>query len=101
MRSISFLCLACVALATSTYAEYIKHENILYRAGKLTEYMRERCRLDVYHPKNEKDFATVVWFHGGGLKGGDRSVPKALQLKGIAVVAVNYRLHPKVTFLVV
>ncbi len=96
MRSISFLCLACVALATSASAEYIKHENILYRAGKLTEYMRERCRLDVYHPKNEKDFATVVWFHGGGLKGGGRSVPKALQLKGIAVVAVNYRLHPKV-----
>ena len=58
--------------------------------------MRERCRLDVYHPKNKKDFSTVVWFHGGGLKAGKRSVPKALQGKGIAVVAVNYRLHPKV-----
>ena len=25
-----------------------------YRSGKLTDYMRERCRLDVYHPKNKK-----------------------------------------------
>ena len=45
--------------------------------------------------KNKKDFSQVVWFHGGGLKAGKRSVPKALQGKGIAVVAVNYRLHPK------
>ena len=70
--------------------------NILYREGKLTEYMRERCRLDVYYPKHKKDFPTVVWFHGGGLKAGNRKVPEALQGKGIAVVAVNYRLHPKV-----
>ena len=76
--------------------EYTTTEDIPYRSGKLTDYMRERCRLDVYHPKNKKDFSTVVWFHGGGLKAGKRSVPKALQGKGIAVVAVNYRLHPKV-----
>jgi len=76
--------------------EYTTTEDIPYRSGKLTDYMRERCRLDVYYPKNKKDFSTVVWFHGGGLKAGKRSVPKALQGKGIAVVAVNYRLHPKV-----
>jgi len=70
--------------------------NILYREGKLTDYMRERCRLDVYYPKHIKKFSTVVWFHGGGLKAGNRQVPKELREKGIAVVAVNYRLHPKV-----
>ena len=43
-----------------------------------------------------KDFATVVWFHGGGLTGGNRFVPSELQGKGLAVVAVNYRLSPKV-----
>ena len=64
--------------------------------SELTEYMQERCRLDVYYPEDTKDFATVVWFHGGGLKGGNRSVPKALQEQGLAVVAVDYRLHPKV-----
>ena len=70
--------------------------NILYRTGELDNYMKERCRLDVYHPKHLKTFPTLVWFHGGGLKAGNRSVPKELQEKGIAVVAVNYRLHPKV-----
>ena len=89
----------CSLLTPQCLGEEIKYattEDIPYRSGKLTDYMRERCRLDVYHPKNEKDFPTVVWFHGGGLKAGKRSVPKALQGKGIAVVAVNYRLHPKV-----
>ncbi|HRX80742.1 MAG TPA: alpha/beta hydrolase [Pirellulaceae bacterium] len=76
---------------------YQTRENILYREGDdLTEYMQERCRLDVYYPTDVKQFSTVVWFHGGGLKGGNRSVPEGLENKGIAVVAVNYRLHPKV-----
>jgi acetyl esterase/lipase len=43
-----------------------------------------------------KNYSTAVWFHGGGLKAGKRSVPKQLKEQGIAVVAVNYRLHPKV-----
>jgi len=89
----------CSPLTPHCLGEEIKYattEDIPYRSGKLTDYMRERCRLDVYHPNNKKDFSTVVWFHGGGLKAGKRSVPQALQGKGIAVVAVNYRLHPKV-----
>lgn len=78
---------------TITYATVT---DLPYREGDgLTDYARERCRLDVYHPST-KGYATVVWFHGGGLKNGKRSVPDRLKEKGIAVVAVNYRLHPKV-----
>ena len=78
-------------------ASYETTTNILYReSAQLTDYMKERCRLDVYHPKHIKHFPTVVWFHGGGLKAGNRKVPEELREKGIAVVAVNYRLHPKV-----
>ena len=78
--------------------EYETKTNILYRTGDdLTDYMRERCRLDLYAPTSKKGFATVVWFHGGGLKSGNKSIPKALKQQGIAVVAVNYRLHPKVS----
>ena len=72
----------CSLLAPQCLGEEIKYtttEDIPYRSGKLTDYMRERCRLDVYHPKNKKDFSTVVWFQGGGLKAGKRSVPRALQ----------------------
>ena len=59
-------------------------------------YINERCILDIYYPENVKDFATVVWFHGGGLTGGNKVIPEDLMEKGLAVVAVNYRLYPKV-----
>lgn len=75
---------------------YKTETDVLYRAGELTDYMRDRCRLDVYYPENKKNFATVVWFHGGGLSAGNRSIPKAITAQGFAVVAANYRLHPQV-----
>jgi acetyl esterase/lipase len=82
---------------TSADGKYRIVSDVLYRTGEdLTDYMKERCRLDVYYPTDVKEFSTVVWFHGGGLKAGNRSVPKQLKEQGIAVVAVNYRLHPKV-----
>lgn len=83
--------------AQSEAQGYRTETNQLYRSGgELTDYMKERCRLDVYHPLATNGFATVVWFHGGGLTGGNREIPTQLQRKGIAVVAVNYRLSPKV-----
>ena len=76
---------------------YKTDKDILYRSGPdLTDYMQQRCRLDVYAPESKKGFSTVVWFHGGGLKSGNKSIPKELKEQGIAVVAVNYRLYPKV-----
>lgn len=70
--------------------------NISYiDADNPDEYARDRCKLDVYHPVGLKDFPTVVWFHGGGLKAGEKTIPAALREKGIAVVTVNYRLSPR------
>lgn len=60
-----------------------------------TAYQRERCKLDLYYPTNIKNYPTVVWFHGGGLKGGKKEVLEELKQQGIAIVAVNYRLYPK------
>lgn len=59
-------------------------------------YKQERCKLDLYLPENKSDFATIIWFHGGGLEEGAKYVPLELQGKGVAVIAVNYRLSPKV-----
>ncbi|MDR0667073.1 MAG: alpha/beta hydrolase [Prevotellaceae bacterium] len=59
-------------------------------------YIAQRCVLDVYYPTDVKNFLTVVWFHGGGLSGGEKHIPAALKKQGFAVVAVNYRLHPQV-----
>jgi acetyl esterase/lipase len=59
-------------------------------------YQQERCKLDLYFPEDAQNFPTIVWFHGGGLTSGSKAIPKPLKDKGVAVVAVNYRLHPKV-----
>ncbi|MGL4292375.1 MAG: alpha/beta hydrolase [Bacteroidales bacterium] len=61
------------------------------------DYRTERCKLDVYFPTDKKGFPTVVYFHGGGLEGGNKHLPKELEEKGIAVVMPNYRLSPKAT----
>lgn len=96
------ICCSLPAIAqdvTSSSANYKVETDIPYRSGDdLTEHMARRCRLDVYYPTKESDqpFPTVVWFHGGGLKAGRKTVPDSLKEQGIAVVAVNYRLHPKV-----
>jgi len=61
-----------------------------------TPYMKERCLLDLCYPQNIKDFPVIIWFHGGGLTGGERYIPQLLMNKGFAVVAVGYRLSPRV-----
>ncbi|MEG1617316.1 MAG: alpha/beta hydrolase [Bacteroidales bacterium] len=59
------------------------------------DYRKERCKLDVYFPADQNGFPTVVYFHGGGLEGGNKYLPEELKDKGIAVVTPNYRLSPK------
>lgn len=60
-------------------------------------------KLDLYLPKDLKDFPTVVFVHGGAWVFGDKSqlgiyssVGKCLARQGIAAAVVNYRLSPKV-----
>ena len=84
------------AASSSTQLTYKTEAGLYYRPDSEPDvYARERCKLDVYHPVGGPSVATVVWFHGGGLTGGNRSIPSALKGQGIAVVAVDYRLSPK------
>lgn len=93
---IAFLSLG-YAQQTTRAITYQVVENISYRTENNGDaYAADRCVLDVYYPENKEDFATVVWFHGGGITGGEKFIPQELKEKGIAVVAVNYRLSPKV-----
>lgn len=73
--------------------QLVEHQSYRPDGDALADKM---CRLDLYHPVGIESYATVVWFHGGGLTGGKRSVPEALKRQGIAVVAVDYRLSPQV-----
>ena len=59
-------------------------------------YMQQMCVVDFYYPTDIDNFATIVWFHGGGLTGGNREIPEYLKNKGVAVVSVGYRLSPTV-----
>lgn len=61
------------------------------------EYSQERLKLDIYRPDGMTDCPVVVWFHGGGLTGGHKSIPEQLKGYKLVVVAVNYRLMPGVT----
>ena len=88
-----FLLISCSAYSQIHYT--IK-KDISYYSKPLDNYQEKRCVLDLYYPENTLNFATVVWFHGGGLSAGEKEIPKALKEKGIAIIGVNYRLYPKI-----
>jgi acetyl esterase/lipase len=84
-------------MAATDDVSYQKEKDIAYYEGGGSDpYQQEQCKLDVYYPENSSDFPTVVWFHAGGLKRGERYVPGHLLKRGVAVVAASYRLNPKV-----
>ena len=64
-------------------------------ADEQDAYRKERCVLDIYYPETDKGFATLVWFHGGGLNSGNKELLEGFRRQGFAVVSVNYRLSPK------
>jgi acetyl esterase/lipase len=88
------------AYAVDSEEKYVYEHDILYRTDVDTDYARSQCRLDVYRPKDKKDFPTMVFFHGGGLKEGtresSRSFARRFSNEGIAVVLPTYRFSPKV-----
>lgn len=95
-----FIFILQTVCAQTVFAQsaYKTEKDISYiPATEQDAYRRERCKLDVYYPEGKTDFPTVVWFHGGGLEGGNKHIPKELTDCGLAVVTVNYRLSPKAT----
>jgi acetyl esterase/lipase len=94
---ISMLLLSLVAGA----GEITRDNNKSYRSQPFdSDYARDQCKLDVIYPTGTEAYPTIVWFHGGGLSGGERQngelVAKRFLPEGIAVVQVSYRLSPKV-----
>ena len=60
----------------------------------VSDYQKSQCKLDIRYPAGKAGFSTLVWFHGGGLTSGERNFLD-IEDKGIAVVAVSYRLSPE------
>lgn len=98
----SILVVAIILIAQASAAETPEDREISYRSKPDSDYAREQCKLDVFYPKGTKDFPTIVWFHGGGLRTGERQsgeiVAQRFVPEGIAVVTVSYRLSPKVKY---
>lgn len=97
LRSLTLILITCMTgflNAQETTYKIIK--DIQYSNAK-DEYSQQRCKLDVYYPENLTDCPVVVWFHGGGLTSGSKSMSGRLKDKGIVVISANYRLLPNVT----
>lgn len=60
------------------------------------EYQKKQCVLDISATKNVTEHTPVlVWFHGGGLSGGQKEIPSLLNAENLVIVGVGYRLFPQ------
>ena len=99
MKKIVFLLLLTTSYFVNAQQQYAIEKDIRYypdAVNKSDKYIDSQCTLDIYYPKDAKNFATIIWFHGGGLTGGTKEIPNALLEKGFAIIGVGYRLSPKV-----
>ncbi len=80
------------ALAISPDVEV--HKDLAYAGDEPAKH-----KLDVYLPKDKKNFPVMVFFHGGAWKAGDRSeyplFGNRFAKAGIGVVIPSYRLMPQ------
>jgi acetyl esterase/lipase len=100
MKYLLVLLLWISCLALQAQQQYVTQKDISYypaARSKQDAGIAARCKLDIYYPKGGKNFGTIVWFHGGGITGGNKEIPRALMEKGYAVIGVGYRLSPQAT----
>ncbi|WP_216326466.1 alpha/beta hydrolase [Deinococcus aestuarii] len=101
-------------VADETLAAYVPHHRDTPKAGvhvthDLPYGPDGRHRLDVYRPQTPGPHPVVLFFHGGGLWTGDKTLPDSeglmyanvgtfLARHGFVAVLANYRLVPHVRF---
>ncbi len=76
-------------------------KDVAYRDGDGADPVRHK--LDLYLPKDCKDYPVLFFIHGGAWSVGSKNdfglyagLGKALAKQGIGMVSINYRLSPKV-----
>ena len=79
--------------------EFVKHPDLRYAETPGVE--RKFHSLDVYSPRTEGKHPVLVFIHGGGWRGGDKSSPSVGENParfycggGFVYVSINYRLTP-------
>lgn len=71
--------------------------NIAYIASTNDTYRMERCKVDISSPQGATNLPVLVFFHGGGLTGGNRHFPKVSR-EAMVIVTAGYRLSPQATY---
>jgi acetyl esterase/lipase len=92
-----------VAPSRQAVFEVRKELNLAYYDGPDADPVKHK--LDLYLPKDQKDFPVIFFAHGGAWRHGDKSsflgfygtLASSLARHGIGVVVPNYRLSPGVT----
>lgn len=96
MKNVLFLFAALVVSVAASAQEYMYDKDILYK-GAPDEYTEKMCRMDVAYQDGAEGRPVIVWFHGGGLTRGSKTVPKALLKDGVIVASVGYRFVSEVS----
>lgn len=97
MKHLFFSLIYLLAFATSEAGSLYSTEYDISYSSKTDKYSSERLKLDVHHNDDGKELPVIVWFHGGGLTGGNKFIPSELSDLGYVIVAPNYRLIPQVS----
>ncbi len=89
-----------IVLATMMVIAHVSMAAEYFSISKNVSYREQeaRCVMDIYHPEDtSKELPVIIWFHGGGLTGGDKFIPEQLKTGEYVIVAPEYRLIPDVT----
>lgn len=104
MSILSFSSLFAQNIEDFDASSMTKLPDLAYKSGNLSSYEKERCKLDLYLPKDEDNFPVLVWLHGGGIKINSKDtlesqvVEMRLASEGIGVAVISYRLSPQAQF---
>lgn len=96
MKRLLLTLFSLLTLMTITAQSQYSTQFDIFYSSKTDDYSKERLKLDIHHHAEGKDMPVIVWFHGGGLTGGNKFIPGELMDHGYVVVAPNYRLIPNV-----
>ena len=96
-KLIALIAVWSLALQLVSGTGYVTAADVAY-SSKSDAYSQERLKLDISYPEEKGDslIPVIVWFHGGGLTGGEKFIPSELEGRGYVVIAPNYRLIPNV-----
>ena len=95
MKRLIILLALVLASVGAMAADYKTERDLQYRSDD--DYAKKMCRVDVATYEGAKDAPVIVWFHGGGLTGGSKFIPREIMRDGAVCVGVGYRFSPNVS----